>query len=338
MAYYLFSIFWSYCVIFLSRKFSIAYFVIFSAPLVIFSTFRGTSGPDTISYFYKYIHYSNDISSVFSLDGEPVTYLLMFISNLIYPGEFAFFNFIYSIILVALFYLLCREFDRYKVFLLVVGPVFIIDGLTNTIRVSLAYFIFLYSYASHRVYLLLAISFFSHVSTVIMVLFKNVIENLKSKLKAKDVLLILGIGLTLVISVALYEYLMVYFPRISDKMDAYERFRTKSSLSGISDIYIIASLLIVGSIFNRTKVIQILLDITMIIIFSVALYHLASYSIGILRVFKILIVCIAMAPFLYNSRRKIPALLLLIIGSLYTFNYLRIIYFEEGYLPYGGEF
>lgn len=338
MTFYLLSIIWSYCIIFFSKKFSKFHYFFFVTPLVLFSTFRGLSGPDTINYLGRYLNASDGLSNVTSIAGEPVTYVLMYVSNLIFPGEFVFFNFIYALILSTLFYILCRNFDRYKYFMLFVGPVLIIDGLTNTIRVSLAYFLFLYAYTSRRYFIILTLSFFSHVSTVIMIVFKGIIERFKYKFSVREFSILIIFIMILCTSLLAYQYIVSFFPRISEKLDEYNKLKTSSSLSGISDIFVIFFILLFASIYNRDKVLYMLVDFVFICIFSLGLYYVASFSIGFLRLFKIIIICLSMSPFLYKSKRKIPSYLPFIIGFLYTLNYLRIVYFGDGYLPYGSGY
>lgn len=334
MHIYIMAIVWAYILLIFKHKLPMALRLFVIIPLICFSVFRGASGPDTLSYYHKYLNIGETISDHLSVTGEPVTYLMMHFSLLI-GNDWLLFCLIYAVIISLFYCSLVNRYYLYRVFLLTVGPVLLIDGLVNTVRVTLAYFFFLVAFKNRKYWLYWMLAFLSHVSALILIAGQCFSQRIKVKVSIKNVLLILFSLIFIFILLSKFELIISYFPRIQDKLTQYDTFKTQSSLSGLSDIFVIFCLLILSSYYNRTLGIEFFLDVLLAILFSAVLYIGAMYSIGFMRLLKLIIIILSVSPMLIQSRRHIPSLLFFIIGFLYSMNYLRIVMQGDGYLPFG---
>lgn len=318
-----------------ARRLSTAVGLIFVLPLVMFASFRGPSGPDTETYIRQFRAISDHFETFGSFVYEPFNYVLMYIAS-IFVGEKYFLYFVFhSLILSFIFFIICRRYRQYRVFLLTVGVVFLLDGLTNTLRVSLAYFIFLYALSSKKKYLFFLLAFLSHVTSLIMnaVLLVVSIKGVGSK---KLFAYILG-GALCVLFISLYlDSILTIFSIVVGKFEIYQEVMAPSVFSGLSELFVIFSLLTIASIYNRKRPDLVVIDLMGICLLVGILYFSIGFSLAILRVLKLIVVVLTVSPFLVRPKRKIPSLLLLPIGVLYTLNFFRIVIFSDGYLPYGG--
>jgi hypothetical protein len=323
-----------YCSLFIvvTKKVTTSVQLIGLFPLIIFSVFRGASGPDTETYtrlFYQIdIIVHNGISYLY----EPLTPLIMYSSSLLSDKKEYFFA-IHSLLLSLCFLYLCRNYKVYRFFLLTVGIVFLVDGLTNTLRISLGYVLFLIGITvRQRTFFILAFS--SHVSILIAAIFYKCIELFSEVRRGKMyILLLMAVGGGL--SVVAMDFVTGLFPVVSEKLLIYQELQTTSKFSGLSDIFVIFSLLVIGSYYNRYNLKRFMIDIFFIIALCVFLFSMVSLSLAVLRIIKLFVLVIACSPFLLNSRKPIPSWPLVLVGGLYTANFFRIVVQSNGYLPYG---
>lgn len=334
MIIYISALIWVYVAYFLGRNKCLKFNFIFFVPLIVFSVARGASGPDTLNYYHKFLNIESDFSGYLNFTAEPVTYILMYISDILEGGWFLF-SVIYGSIVILLYASIMKNYSLYRVFLLTIGPVLLIDGLVNTIRVTIAYLFFLAAYQNRKFWLFWLLSFLSHVSSLLLIIGSFLAKRINIKASLKNFLMMLALLMIFALIMVKLESIVSFFPRIQDKLSQYSSFKTQSSLSGLSDIFVIFSLLALGSYYNRKSNIEFFIDIMMTLIICFGCYVGAMYSIGFMRLLKIIIIVIAMSPMLLSPRRKIPTFVLLVIGGLYTMNYLRIVFSGESYLPYG---
>ncbi|EEZ40489.1 EpsG family protein [Photobacterium damselae] len=334
MIYYSLAVFWAY-IILLAIRLPVSIRALLMIPLVVFSTYRGESGPDTENYIYRF-HNLSDYFNSFNISSEPLISCLMYIAKLFDENNVIIFNLLYSILLCTLFIFITKRYSISRPFLLTFGVFLLIDGLTNTLRASMCYFLFVTSVCyENNSYKLRLLAFLSHVSTIILIFFHVFFKKVKIELNINGVIKLSIYIVLFGIGIFFWEYIINIFPRIADKVEAYKTLYTRSLFSGLSDIFVIGSLLLVGSVFNRTTHKEILRDIVVIIILLYILFSFASLSIGMLRVLKIIAICLSLSPMIVLSKRRIPSYIFVIIGGLYILNYLRIIYTSSGYLPYG---
>ncbi|MGF1793550.1 EpsG family protein [Photobacterium profundum] len=307
-------------------------------PLVLFGTFRGTSGPDTINYINRFFNVADFSWSSLDLVSEPILTIIMLVSALFSKTNYEVFFFFFSIVILVPFVRICEKYHQYRFFLITVGAVLIIDGLTNTLRVSLAYFFFVYFYTTRFFFLGLLLSFLSHVSSLLMYFFGYLFKHINLKFDVVSIIKMLAFVFILFVFVVNQNYLFSFFPRVSEKLDIYQTLKTTSSLSGVSDLFVIFSLLCVASVYNRDKLTDVLFDVISSALICIVLYQGISVSLGFLRVLKLIIIALTLSPMLTYSKRYIPTYLLLAIGIPYLLNYIRIISSGDSYLPYGLPF
>lgn len=336
MTVYIFAIVYCLFLIFVSSKInSRVILFLFCVPLILFSIFRGTSGSDTVNYIYLYRDINEKIDASLSITGEPVIYLLMYICREIFDGGLLLFYSAYAILYGLILTVILSKYHKYKVFLLTVGVALIIDGLTNTLRVSVAYLFFLLSVNSRYYYYFVTMSVLTHATGILLAGLKIIFEKIKPKLNVAFILRVTGLLLLFLISLIVIEKFAYLVPRIDDKINQYQELKSISITSGLSDIFLINCLLLLGSIYNRESKKEIYLDLTMILILSVALFFFGQLSIASYRFFKIIILAITVSPFITNPKKKIPTILLVCIGLLYTLNFIKIISGSDAYQVYG---
>jgi hypothetical protein len=333
MIYYLAIILWVIFFIAISKRVTAGVQSICLLPFVLFSMFRGNSGPDTETYIRLFSNIGKTFENSINYFYEPITSLLMYVSSNIWGDDPKYFFALHSIVLSVCFLYLCRDINRYRFFLLTIGPAFFIDGLTNTLRISMAYLFFLVS-ISYKPKFFFSLAFFSHVSVILSAGFYKIIESFSNTPKSKYFTLLLII-VSLVIVFLLFEFIGSFFPLVVEKLVIYQELKVTSKFSGISDIFVIFTLLSIASLYNRAKVSVFFSDFILIVLFCLGLYLLVSYSLAFLRVIKLTLIAISCAPFLVKSMKKIPSWPLVVVGGLYTINFARTIFFTNGFLPYG---
>lgn len=330
------AILWFYlCLSFLKNKSPVLTFFLL-IPLVFFSTYRGGAGPDTINYYHKYLDIQSIINNGVGFADEPLSYYIMYFSKIII-NKWEFFNLIYSLTIIACVAYLVRRYSYYHVFLLTAAPVFIIDGLSNTIRVSLAYFFFLVACTNKKFWLFWLLSFMSHVTAILMIAGRIFSNKVKFNISFRNVAIIFISFILFGLVFYSFEYILSFFPRIAFKLIQYDEFKTQSNVSGLSDIFVISSLLVLSSYFNRNMRAHFLIDLMFIMLLGITLYLGSMYSIGFMRFLKIIILIISISPMIVKPRKNIPKYIFILIGLLYTLNFIRIVVTSSGYIPYGSE-
>ena len=324
---------WTILIVLCTRKVSIGVQTLMIIPLILFSSFRGTAGPDTETYIRLFYNIEKIVASGFSFIYEPITTALMYFSITLFSEHHEYFFALHSAILSGLFIYFCKNFEKYRVFLLTIGIAFLIDGLTNTLRVSLAYFFILLSF-TRKQNLNYVLAFFSHVSALIAIVFIKAIDYLSNAKKINGIKIILIIIASLIL-IQSFNFIISFFPVVSEKLLIYQDLEVRSKLSGVSDIFVVFSLLAIGSYFNRSTMNEFLFDLSIAILISVFLYILVGFSLAFLRIIKLLLFSLVISPFLVSPKRKIPSWCLICIGFVYTANFCRTVFTSNGFLPYG---
>lgn len=300
-------------------------FIIFLSliPIIMFSTYRGTMGADTSNYI-KMFNDFNNFDSEFSFLNEPFFYILLFISKKI-SSNIEFFFFLNSTLVTFLYSLLISKFSLSRIFLLSVGPVFLIDTLTNGMRIGISYQILalgLILNTKNKRLTVLASLF--HISSLFYFFYNRFINPIIEKINKKNFVLFL----LCILMAPLVIVLVMNSQRILDKIVYYSSFQSPSILSGASDIYVIlvVSLLSINRKCHISTYFTKLLTLTIIIVtFKIA----AIYSYAILRLMKLM----ALSTIVYSSKVKSKSKLLdnnkFLFFSLlvpYTTNFILYIY------------
>lgn len=334
MSFYLAAYLWGLFLVFYARKLPMILGPVLVAPLIFFSTFRGTSGPDTETYIRQFNNISDHFSTLSDFVYEPVNSALMYFAWKFWPSShFAYFA-AHSFILSYLFYLLCRRYEEYRIFLLTLGVVFLLDGLTNTLRVSLSYFFFLFAVGGGKKIIFYILAFFSHVTSIIMNLVYTLFSVAETSTKLFFVYLLFGFAVLVVLSVYL-DSILIMFAVVVGKFDTYQQVMVPSVFSGVSELFVIFCLLSLASWYNKTSRERFLLNLFLVCVLVCVLYFSISLSLAMLRVLKLFVVALTVAPFFKKARRRIPTIMLMGVGVLYTLNFFRVVFFTNGFLPYG---
>ena len=133
------------------------------------------------------------------------------------------------------------------------------------------------------------------------------------------------------------DYILQLLPRVSSKLNAYEGLVLNTGYSGIADIYIIFSLLIVSAYYNTNRLEKFVSIVPFILLFCAAIFLTTRISLAFIRLFKLIIIGICFSPLMNDCKRRIPSKILLLIGFPYTLNFMRQVVTDDGFLPYGED-
>lgn len=332
MIYYLLVILYLYFFPRIIKNYSWITLPYFIVPVVVFATFRGTSGKDTPTYIQRF--FSSEFSFG-SLDSEPLLTFLISLGRILDDTEPSYFFLLHSILVASLYFMFCKKYEISRYFAYILGPVFIVDGLTNGMRVILMYLFLLLSVVYGKRILLYFFALSSHVTGVIGIAVISTFNNIRKSSVGRLVIIIASFILIAISFVFFESTLINFFPRIFSKLDKYSDATVQSSLSGISDFYLIISITVLASFYNRLDHKMVAFDFIFSVLLCIVLYYLITLSSSFLRVNKFFILALTVSPFLIDSRRKIPSYMLIIVGLPYTINFLRQVIFGHGFLPYG---
>ena len=287
-------------------------------PFIIFSTFRGSAGKDTPAYIHRFNVFDGEIFS--SIDSEPILSIIFFITK-IFSDQKELFFFLHAILISFLYNKVLTE-DKFKFFSYVLGPVFLIDGTTNAMRASIAYFIFLAYNSSWLKYL----SFFGHASILVSWLAEYIF-------RYRFLILFIPIAALLIPNILVQfgpSFLSDSLPTVDYRFYVYQNIQKNSFYSGIGDSLIFGSLiyLLINNSYRNLNFKTAILTIFIIILCVV----LTGVSVAFIRVVKLLII-----GFIgYSLTRKPKEFFFLQVGGLlYGLNFLRQIFSDDRYFPYG---
>jgi hypothetical protein len=330
MIFYFSALLWAYLLVAYCRKIPLFASFIVAIPLVVFSTFRGQSGKDTPLYLLRFFN-ADYFGSGFGLDSEPILNIIALLAHFIEKNNHYIFFFIHSALVLTLFIFICRKFSNARYYLYTVGPVFLIDGLTNGMRITLAYHFILmgYFYRGKSFYFLLA--FLSHLTSVLPIFLSYLFVR-----RGFYLFLFFGALATVFLYFVDINWLISTFaPRVVSKATSYSELVLGSAYSGLADIFIIYVLLVFMSFFNRKRLFLLVIDVVAALLVCFVLYQLIQVSLAFIRVLKLIIIALISSPFLINSRKHIPSWALVLPGLAYSGNFIRQVFVDEGFLPYG---
>lgn len=301
-------------------------------PLWYFAAFRGTSGKDSELYIHRFEHLDPEQLGL-SIFSEPILDIIAFFPKYLGFGVESFFLF-HAFIVCLFFSFLLSKYSKIYIYFLTVAPVFLIDGITNGMRITLAYHFFLLGMVYRNNILLFTLSFFSHISSVLMIV-TAFAQRFSSKGTLYVTILVVSCIFSIYFLYAYFEYLFLVVPRLESKLSQYSELVLATRYSGIADLFVMLGVfLMVGfrniTNFQRLKIILIGLCVCILIYVSI------QYSLAFIRVSKLLLVSfIALFSIhIYLSFDKRVSLVL--IGVLYSLNYFRQVVSDVGFLPYPG--
>lgn len=334
MIYYFAAIIWLYIISATAPRLPVVLIFPASIPIVAFSVFRGESGKDTSAYIHRF-HSPTQIQDFLTIDSEPIISLIMDLSRLLFGDDVRGFFGLHALILFAAYFLIAKKLNLCRAYVMSVGPVFLIDGITNGMRITLAYHAILLGYAYGGHFLgnvkYWVVAFFAHVTSMVSVAISILIQKPAPAL----------VGLLSLATVAYFAVfsgfidLISLAPRIFSKIDQYSDLALPTWYSGVVDLLLIFTLLLVSiagsSISLGKKLLLTLLSIAL----CLSLYLGIQQSLAVIRVGKLFIIAIHTSKLLNWESAKRYRPIILSAGILYTLNFLRQVSTDPGFLPYG---
>ena len=135
-----------------------------------FAALRGFSGKDTALYVLRFDAFELR-SLTFSIDSEFVLTAIIFLAKDVLGSGVEVFFALQALLLCAIYALAISRFDSARIYLMTIGPMFLIDGMTNGMRISLAYHFFILGVLLRAQLTAFFLAFFSHVSAPLIYLF-----------------------------------------------------------------------------------------------------------------------------------------------------------------------
>jgi hypothetical protein len=323
MIYYVSALVWLYLALFFKRR-SFLYSFLFFFPLVLFAAFRGFSGKDTPAYIIRFFNFDFSHSS-WLYSGEPFINLFISTGKLIDNNNPIFFFALHAIFLVILYSLVHQKKQESLIYLIVLGPVFLVDGLVNGMRVTLAYHLFLVAYL-YRKKILYIPMVLSHFSSFLFLGLNFVSFFFDSRyLKYFYALFSVLLAYTLVDG-----YLGDYFLK---KLEVYQKLSAVNVYSGVSDLIV---LWFFGFVILVERLRSVLLSAFLMLFTCIAYWFLIQESVFFIRVLKIIIIFLSLQPGLQGRFMARSKVAYYVLGLGYVINFLRQVYMDSGFLPYGG--
>ena len=324
---YALSMAWIYIIYLMPKKFQSQFILI--TPVVLLGTFRGSAGKDTGLYILRFENMSFEAFNWLDFSSEPIFNILIFACKSILDKP-EFFFFIHSSLLGLLFLKAVSNWDRTIVFLLLLAPSFLLDGVLNGMRIGLAMLVLVVAFVyGNRLLKILTIGI--HFSSAIALIIKLFLD--KGLVRA-------SLYLAIFLSLILFLIPMVDFEtmRFFIKLNDYSEIHTKSVYSGLSDVTICGFLV---SLFylsrSRLDFSSYMIAIVILFLSTAVLFYMTSISWALLRVIKIIALVLSLDGKIVNYVRGRPIVLsfTFTLGLLYSLNFLRAVYFGPGFLPYG---
>lgn len=307
MFYYLSSLIYVYIISRYFNKLPTIFIFISLFPIIIFAAFRGNSGKDTPIYIERF--FGQNIE--YSFFSEPIFSLIISASRLISVSSLEIFFAIHAALVCMLY---SKVIKTNNIFAITLGPLFLIDGLTNGMRIVIGYFLLLVFSNNF----LRSLSFFAHVSSLFPLLIAFISDN-RDKL-------VVAISLPLLIA-AIFLVIDIEVLRLGYKFNRYQSMGTANWYSGIVDLIILFILV------TRLRLNNLMVTIMSFLLVCVLLF-LNMYSIAFIRVTKLIILSLFLIPSTraFLVRNKILAFTLFFISVM---NFMRQVVFGQGFLPYG---
>lgn len=307
---------------------------LFTIPIIAFSTFRGSSGKDSELYLLRFFSMKNDWDQ-FNLFDEPILNSLIYISKHVLNGTHELFFFFHASLTCLLFSFIVKKYNMSRVYLLTIGPMFLIDGITNGMRITLAYHFFIVAILYRKHVIGGAFVMLSHVTGILMYGFQLLIDSNRISVLKKMSLFFIFLVLLYITSLYLDRLLML-IPRVASKLDKYSLMTLPTKYSGIVDIFIMMTIFSL-SVWCRVKTkVHLLFGIVFAVLLGATFYFLVQNSLAFIRVGKLFIVALCLSSFATNANKKIPFIALILLGGIYSLNFMRQVILGHGFLPYPG--
>ena len=300
---------------------SVAFF--FMIPVIVFGALRGVSGKDTPLYLLRFNH--AEIS--YSFLNEPFLNFIISSARMLDKHNEALFLLFHAIIVCTLFSFVLTN-EKNNAFTASIAPVVIVDGITNGMRIIFVYaFILMLGHRSKLIAVFLA--FFSHISAIVLMPIFIFIKRLIINPLIGLMIILVLVSLFGLIFEILSNYFFVLPDRYSSKLNQYAELNHAGRFSGIVDVIIIFCLLVLCiQPTGKSQIVSLVIPF----LISVVLFLSVSYSVAFIRINKLIMISL----FLYVPNFSTKSLLMLrALGLFYGVNFIRQVFTDKGFLPYG---
>jgi len=324
------AILFAYLLVSVRTKFTLFPLFLAASPLVLFSAMRGSSGKDT--YFYLLRFYSEREFSVV-LYNEPIFEILTFFAKSVAPSSHEFFFGLHAAIVVFLFCIIAKS--KYsRAYLYTVGPMFLIDGITNGMRITIGYHLFLALWFQQQKVTTFFWAAMAHVSMSLTAIFTPLITMFtKRPFSALLVTIFLVMFWTHFLD-SYWAFLTSFDNRFSSKLSRYSELVLATRYSGIADLAVVFILLLNEKHFRKGDYFALILNVLYALLITSVLFYAVQQSLAFIRVNKIVIIVLCAKKGILSNRAY--QVLLVLIGFAYSANYARQVFSDVGFLPYPG--
>lgn len=330
MIFYILALSWAYLLSIVSRRIPQWLMPLAIAPLVIFSAMRGGSGKDTPLYIARFESLDFNWAGL-TFDSEPITPLLMLLARSIFGPHVEGYFVLQSGVVVMLYFLVAKKYAVSRLYVLTIGPVFLVDGITNALRITIAYHVLLLGYVNRQIILSSIIAVASHITATFPILFAWLSRMRRS---ASRILLLLFITVVVYGSLTFID-ISTWLPRAMSKTVAYGDMVLPTRYSGVVDLGMLLMMFMLRAKYDSRSGVTAVLSIIAGLLMCVALYWGIQQSLAFIRITKVLIIALFVSGFLRRATYSAPAGMLVTAGILYSANFLRQVATDDGFLPYG---
>jgi hypothetical protein len=305
-------------------------------PLALFSGFRGSSGKDTELYLLRWAHPTpeGDLPLLLS---EPLFSALVAVGRTLSTASPVPFLTLHSLLVLLSYAFVCSHWSRARPYLLTVGPIFLIDAITNGMRIGLAYHLLMVGILGGRLALFAILATLTHLTTPVALAAWLLAGRLGPRIASVIVLTAAAlsfVALASVLDLAALQTLGLG-GRLEGKIVYYLGSPPLAWYSGLGDALVLLAILLLtvsGQGSRRLGGWAVQAGAAVFAFGAVVLG--LQYSLGFFRIVKLCLVGILFS--LGRGWGQAREGLLWVIGWLYMLNFLRQVSTEPGFLPYGG--
>ena len=331
MIFYLLALLWAYFITFSSRRLGLKVSWVLALPLVLFAALRGSSGKDTPAYIYRFHLGDFHFEDMLRIDSEPLLNLLIMLSRAVFGDSIEIFFGLQALLLTFAYIFIAKNINDFRIYTFTVGPVFLIDGLTNGMRISLAYHVLLVGFALRRHLAPYVLALACHVTAVVPI-FIRLYYTLSFLYLAGAA--IFGLAVLVVFEINPLYY-FTESSRLVSKFEHYVVTESTNWYSGIVDLSMLFLLITLNALYSKMPSSKRFLYILSAILLCALLQIGIQQSSAFVRITKLIIVGLICSEFFAQSRSKIPTHILILLGFGYSLNFMRQVLMDPGILPYG---
>lgn len=331
MIYYLLALLWAYFITFSACRLGLKVSWLLVLPLVLFAALRGSSGKDTPAYMHRFHFGDFQFEDILQIDSEPVLNLLIMLSRAVFGDSIEIFFGLYAFLLTFAYIFIARNLNDFRIYTFTVGPVFLIDGITNGMRISFAYHVLLVGFALRRQLAPYVLALGSHVTAIVPIFIRLYFQT--------SLLYLAGAAIFGLAALVFFEINPLYYfnesGRLVSKFDHYAVTESTNWYSGIVDLCMLFALITLHAFYSKMpssrRIVYILGAILLCALLQIGIQQSSAF----VRITKLIIIGLICSEFFTQSRSKIPNRILILLGFGYSLNFMRQVLVDPGFLPYG---